>query len=154
MVEIFPDQHLTVVSQTLLSFLPKCIKHSSSSSVSHRSASHLTLLPLFFLISNGSRVFCKSFLVPSLASTELIRFKFFRARTSSSNPSRVFRMATEPPSSSSSSPPHFDSSSVPASPANDFLSLCHRLKTTKRRDVENPESIADRMYRMGLMALK
>ncbi|GMP88112.1 hypothetical protein CsSME_00040212 [Camellia sinensis var. sinensis] len=165
MVEIFPDQHLTVVSQTLLSFLPKCIKHSSSS-VSHRSASHLTLLPLFFLISNGSRVFCKSFLVPLLASTELIRFKFFRARTSSSNPSRVFRMATEPPSSSSSSPPHSasassngDSSSVPASSAIDFLSLCHRLKTTKRtgwvrRDVENPESIADHMYRMGLMALK
>ncbi|GMP35659.1 hypothetical protein CsSME_00008022 [Camellia sinensis var. sinensis] len=110
-----------------------------------------------------------SFLVPSLASTELIRFKFFRARTSSSNPSRVFRMATEPPSSSSSSPPHSDSSSsspphsnsssVPASSAIDFLPLCHRLKTTKRtrwvrRDVENPESIADRMYRMGLMALK
>ncbi|KAL7224479.1 hypothetical protein ACSBR1_025855 [Camellia fascicularis] len=116
-------------------------------------------------MSSGSRVFCKSFLVPSLASTELIRFKFFRARTSSSNPSRVFRMATEPPSSSSSSPPHSasassngDSSSVPASSAIDFLSLCHRLKTTKRtgwvrRDVENPESIADHMYRMGLMAL-
>ncbi|KAF5956340.1 hypothetical protein HYC85_003565 [Camellia sinensis] len=51
-----------------------------------------------------------------------------------------------------------DSSSVPASSAIDFLSLCHRLKTTKRtgrvrRDVENPESIADHMYRMGLLAL-
>ncbi|KAI8012349.1 hypothetical protein LOK49_LG06G01228 [Camellia lanceoleosa] len=74
-------------------------------------------------------------------------------------------MATEPPSSSSSSPPHSasafsngDSSSIPASSAIDFLSLCHRLKTMKRtrwvrRDVENPESIADHMYRMGLMAL-
>ncbi|WJX96743.1 hypothetical protein P8452_77908 [Trifolium repens] len=40
----------------------------------------------------------------------------------------------------------------------DFLSLCHRLKTAKRsgwvgRNVRNPESIADHMYRMSLMAL-
>ncbi|GMP64298.1 hypothetical protein CsSME_00025643 [Camellia sinensis var. sinensis] len=77
-------------------------------------------------MNSRSQVFCKSFLVPSLASTELIRFKFFRARTFSSNPSRVFRMATAPPSSSSNG----DSSSVPASSAIDFLSLCHRLKRT------------------------
>ncbi|KAI8001914.1 HD domain-containing protein 2, partial [Camellia lanceoleosa] len=110
-------------------------------------------------MSSGSQVFCKSFLVPSLASTELIRFKFFRARTFSSNPSRVFRMATEPPSSSSNG----DSSSVPASSAINFLSLCHRLKVFLFRyvyierdgceGVENPESIANHMYRMGLMAL-
>ncbi|KAJ0260386.1 5'-deoxynucleotidase [Hirschfeldia incana] len=46
----------------------------------------------------------------------------------------------------------------PASSAIDFLTLCSRLKTTPRagwgkRDVKNPESIADHMYRMGLMAL-
>ncbi|XP_047164938.1 5'-deoxynucleotidase HDDC2 [Vigna umbellata] len=40
----------------------------------------------------------------------------------------------------------------------DFLSLCQSLKTTKRtgwsrKGVKNPESIADHMYRMGLMAL-
>ncbi|KAJ7979556.1 HD domain-containing protein 2 [Quillaja saponaria] len=45
-----------------------------------------------------------------------------------------------------------------ASSAIDFLSICHRLKTTKRagwvlRDIKDPESIADHMYRMGLMAL-
>ncbi|KAE8657949.1 HD domain-containing protein 2 [Hibiscus syriacus] len=45
-----------------------------------------------------------------------------------------------------------------ASSAIDFLTLCHSLKTTKRtgwvrRDVQNPESIADHMCRMGLMAL-
>ncbi|KAG9148732.1 hypothetical protein Leryth_013413 [Lithospermum erythrorhizon] len=48
-------------------------------------------------------------------------------------------------------------SSSPSS-AIDFLTLCHNLKTTKRtgwvrRDVKGPESIADHMYRMGLMAL-
>ncbi|KAL9271462.1 5'-deoxynucleotidase HDDC2-like protein [Drosera capensis] len=44
------------------------------------------------------------------------------------------------------------------SSAIDFLTLCHRLKTTKRagwvkRGVESPESVADHMYRMGIMAL-
>ncbi|KAJ0967485.1 hypothetical protein J5N97_024402 [Dioscorea zingiberensis] len=50
------------------------------------------------------------------------------------------------------------SSGVPSSSGVDFLSLCHRLKTTKRagsirRGVHRPESVADHMYRMGLMAL-
>ncbi|BAT76650.1 hypothetical protein VIGAN_01468800 [Vigna angularis var. angularis] len=45
-----------------------------------------------------------------------------------------------------------------ASSVIDFLSLCQSLKTTKRtgwlrKGVKNPESIADHMYRMGLMAL-
>ncbi|XP_042501467.1 5'-deoxynucleotidase hdd1 isoform X2 [Macadamia integrifolia] len=52
-------------------------------------------------------------------------------------------------------------SSVSASPACsaiDFLTLCHRLKTTKRKGwlnhgIKGPESIADHMYRMALMAL-
>ncbi|XP_076898067.1 uncharacterized protein LOC143551546 [Bidens hawaiensis] len=40
----------------------------------------------------------------------------------------------------------------------DFLSLCHSLKTTKRKGwvnhgINGPESIADHMYRMALMAL-
>ncbi|KAK6942363.1 HD domain [Dillenia turbinata] len=72
---------------------------------------------------------------------------------SSSSTSRVYHM------SSSTNPEDLSSSSSSsASSAIDFLSLCHRLKTTKRagwvkRDVKNPESIADHMYRMGLMAL-
>ncbi|CAK7326476.1 unnamed protein product [Dovyalis caffra] len=45
-----------------------------------------------------------------------------------------------------------------ASSAIDFLTLCHRLKTTKRKGwlnhgIKGPESIADHMYRMSLMAL-
>lgn len=49
------------------------------------------------------------------------------------------------------------SSSSPAS-AIDFLTLCHRLKSTKRKGwinhgIKGPESIADHMYRMALMAL-
>lgn len=45
-----------------------------------------------------------------------------------------------------------------ASSAIDFLTLCHRLKTTKRKGwinhgIRGPESIADHMYRMSLMAL-
>ncbi|XP_051144512.1 uncharacterized protein LOC127260690 isoform X2 [Andrographis paniculata] len=40
----------------------------------------------------------------------------------------------------------------------DFLTLCHRLKSTKRKGwlnhgIKGPESIADHMYRMALMAL-
>ncbi|CAN8291477.1 unnamed protein product [Cochlearia groenlandica] len=40
----------------------------------------------------------------------------------------------------------------------DFLTLCHRLKTTKRKGwinqgINGPESIADHMYRMAIMAL-
>ncbi|XP_020265811.1 HD domain-containing protein 2-like [Asparagus officinalis] len=55
-------------------------------------------------------------------------------------------------------PPPSSSSSSSAASAVDFLTLCHRLKTTKRagwvrRGVSEPESIADHMYRMGVMAL-
>ncbi|KAL5704448.1 hypothetical protein ACHQM5_022878 [Ranunculus cassubicifolius] len=50
------------------------------------------------------------------------------------------------------------SNSSPSSSAIDFLTLCHRLKTTKRKGwinhgIKGPESIADHMYRMALMAL-
>ncbi|KAJ0744649.1 putative HD/PDEase domain, 5'-deoxynucleotidase YfbR/HDDC2 [Helianthus annuus] len=65
--------------------------------------------------------------------------------------SRVSTMASDSSSSSSASSPS-------PSSAIDFLTLCHSLKSTKRagwvkRDVAGPESIADHMYRMGLMAL-
>ncbi|KAI4314003.1 hypothetical protein L6164_026946 [Bauhinia variegata] len=51
----------------------------------------------------------------------------------------------------------FSSSPSPSSVI-DFLTLCHRLKTTKRKGwmnhgIKGPESIADHMYRMSLMAL-
>ncbi|KAF7808959.1 HD domain-containing protein 2 [Senna tora] len=49
-------------------------------------------------------------------------------------------------------------SSSPSSSVIDFLTLCNRLKTTKRKGwinhgIKGPESIADHMYRMALMAL-
>ncbi|XP_010681364.2 uncharacterized protein LOC104896323 [Beta vulgaris subsp. vulgaris] len=51
-----------------------------------------------------------------------------------------------------------DPSSSSSSSAIDFLTLCHRLKTTKRKGwinhgIKGPESIADHMYRMSLMGL-
>ncbi|CAI9785331.1 unnamed protein product [Fraxinus pennsylvanica] len=52
---------------------------------------------------------------------------------------------------------HSNASSSPSASI-DFLTLCHRLKTTKRKGwinhgIKGPESIADHMYRMALMAL-
>ncbi|EPS64938.1 hypothetical protein M569_09841, partial [Genlisea aurea] len=65
---------------------------------------------------------------------------------------RTFAMASSRVSSPATS------ASTSASSAIDFLTLCHSLKTTKRsgwvrRKVQEPESVADHMYRMGLMAL-
>ncbi|PON99281.1 Ribonuclease Y [Trema orientale] len=110
---------------------------------------------------------CKSstliFLMPSSLSSSSQRLRFKSVTAHSSSPKDHHRMATEASSSPSPltggdtiNPPASSSSS--ASSAIDFLSLCHRLKTTKRagwvrRDVKDPESIADHMYRMGLMAL-
>ncbi|KAL1548912.1 5'-deoxynucleotidase HDDC2-like [Salvia divinorum] len=93
-----------------------------------------------------SRVICKFILSSSIPATHL---RFASLCTAAS---RVSRMAAQP-SSSSPSP-----SSPSPSAAIDFLTLCHRLKATKRagwvkRGVQEPESIADHMYRMGLMAL-
>lgn len=50
------------------------------------------------------------------------------------------------------------SSPSSSSSAIDFLTLCHRLKTTKRKGwinqgIKGSESIADHMYRMSLMGL-
>ncbi|KAB1204792.1 HD domain-containing protein 2 [Morella rubra] len=132
---------------------------------------------------SGSRVLSLVFLIPSLSVPvipvrgKLIRFKSSSSPTherkkSSSSPtttSSLSRMATEASSTSSSVAagdgfsPSANGDSAPssassASSAIDFLSLCHRLKTTKRagwvrKEIKDPESIADHMYRMGLMAL-
>ncbi|XP_057431913.1 uncharacterized protein LOC130724652 [Lotus japonicus] len=100
--------------------------------------------------------------IPSSLSSTQLRFK--SVTLSPHSPSRVFHMTTaagssSPPSSSvTTSPPSAASATPSASSAIDFLSICHRLKTTKRagwirKDVQDPESIADHMYRMSLMAL-
>ncbi|KAL1221557.1 hypothetical protein V5N11_004133 [Cardamine amara subsp. amara] len=121
---------------------------------------------------NVNRVFfCKSlslvFLVPSFTRSTL-RFSYSSAAASSPNRAAIHCMASDSPHSTPSgdgsvSPPGVaaiptSSPSSSASSAIDFLSLCTRLKTTPRagwikRDVKDPESIADHMYRMGLMAL-
>ncbi|XP_045809973.1 5'-deoxynucleotidase HDDC2-like [Trifolium pratense] len=74
--------------------------------------------------------------------------------SSSPSPAVTGDTNTTPPPSS---PPVPNASPSPYSTI-DFLTVCHHLKTTKRsgwvrRDVKNPESIADHMYRMSLMAL-
>ncbi|XP_030523652.1 5'-deoxynucleotidase HDDC2 isoform X2 [Rhodamnia argentea] len=133
-------------------------------------------------MGSGSRAFflCKppslATLIPSLAAAHRLRFSFIPLggpHPPSPSAPAPRRMATEvaaslpgdaasspvvekqTASASSSSPSPSPSS---ASSAIDFLTLCHRLKTTKRagwvrRDVKDPESVADHMYRMGLMAL-
>ncbi|XP_010472377.1 PREDICTED: HD domain-containing protein 2-like [Camelina sativa] len=123
-------------------------------------------------MKNVNRVFfCKSlslvFLVPSFTRSTL-RFTYSSASASasaaSSSPNRAIHcMASDSPQPGhgSVSLPSPNSAAVPTSSASsaiDFLSLCTRLKTTPRagwikRDVKDPESIADHMYRMGLMAL-
>ncbi|XP_064973729.1 uncharacterized protein LOC135642343 isoform X1 [Musa acuminata AAA Group] len=71
----------------------------------------------------------------------------------------VARAALPGSGSSGSNGPHAPSiSPSSASSAIDFLTLCHRLKTTKRKGwinhgINHPESIADHMYLMALMAL-
>ncbi|KAJ4833121.1 hypothetical protein Tsubulata_006224 [Turnera subulata] len=132
-------------------------------------------------MGTGSRVLlCKTssssftLLPPSSTYTRFVAFKSFApSSTTSNSKTHHHRMATESSSSPSSltnndnntpSPsPSNDAAPAPppspsASSAIDFLSLCHRLKTTKRagwvkRGVRDPESISDHMHRMGLMAL-
>ncbi|XP_028791359.1 HD domain-containing protein 2 isoform X1 [Neltuma alba] len=126
-------------------------------------------------MSSGNRVLlCKSvssliFTIPSCLSCTQLRSKFVAARAWSPAASRLYRRmaaaASSFPSSVNTTSGNVNASSSPvddaassASSAIDFLSLCHRLKTTKRagwirKDVKDPESIADHMYRMSLMAL-
>ncbi|KAL7240548.1 hypothetical protein ACSBR2_006244 [Camellia fascicularis] len=76
---------------------------------------------------------------------------------------RLVSVRAQNPSSQSGSGPkmasHLDGTEASSSSsAIDFLTLCHRLKTTKRKGwvnhgIKGPESIADHMYRMALMAL-
>ncbi|XP_058723011.1 uncharacterized protein LOC131594821 [Vicia villosa] len=94
----------------------------------------------------GSRV-----LLSLYSSAPFLSLSSPQLRFKSSLAARVSSHMAHAASSASSNNPS-------ASSAIDFLSLCHRLKTTKRagwlrKDVQEPESIADHMYRMGLMAL-
>ncbi|KAE8705948.1 HD domain-containing protein 2 [Hibiscus syriacus] len=114
-----------------------------------------------------------AFLLPCFTCSTQLSFKSFLTRTALSPTAFTFlRMASSssssvtdgndidppPPSSSNDAASATAAGPPTASSAIDFLTLCHSLKTTKRagwvgRDVQNPESIADHMYRMGLMAL-
>ncbi|XP_074309531.1 uncharacterized protein LOC141644021 [Silene latifolia] len=82
---------------------------------------------------------------------------FTSSSSSSSSPKYLSIFCQNNPNSSTfsttpMSSQHSSSSSI------DFLTLCHRLKTTKRKGwinhgIKGPESIADHMYRMALMGL-
>ncbi|KAJ0233332.1 5'-deoxynucleotidase [Hirschfeldia incana] len=107
-----------------------------------------------------NRIFFSSKSLP-LTPPHLLPFFHTSAAASASSPSpnrAIHCMANDSPLSQPD-PTGDGSVSVPsASSAIDFLSLCSRLKTTPRagwvkREVKDPESIADHMYRMGLMAL-
>ncbi|CAN6444518.1 unnamed protein product [Victoria cruziana] len=75
--------------------------------------------------------------------------------------SRFFAAASGDSPSHPELPPTACGNGAPVSPSSsaiDFLTLCHRLKTTKRKGwinhgITNPESIADHMYLMAVMAL-
>ncbi|XP_027916459.1 HD domain-containing protein 2 isoform X2 [Vigna unguiculata] len=87
----------------------------------------------------------------SRAPVPFLSTAFFKFKSASSC-TRVCHMAASP------SDDAVRNDTPSASSVIDFLSICQRLKTTKRtgwlrKDVKNPESIADHMYRMGLMAL-
>ncbi|KAJ4958870.1 hypothetical protein NE237_025981 [Protea cynaroides] len=131
-------------------------------------------------MSRGRAFFKSSLFLSSVTSSQLI---FISLRRSLKPSSKFVRMSTECSSSNSNnnrdailaadattvdgasishlasvSPSKEDYSTSSASSAIDFLSLCHRLKTTKRagwirKEIQDPESIADHMYRMGIMAL-
>ncbi|KAJ3708738.1 hypothetical protein LUZ61_012443 [Rhynchospora tenuis] len=100
----------------------------------------------------------RSFLSPSSASP-------LRSRESTSSFAVFCSSAGNPSSdgffskvSSSLDSTNGASISSNASSAIDFLTLCHRLKTTKRKGwvnhgIKGPESISDHMYRMAIMAL-
>ncbi|KAH9625057.1 hypothetical protein KSS87_010547 [Heliosperma pusillum] len=79
--------------------------------------------------------------------------------SSSSSPKNLSLFCQNNPNSStfSTTPMSSQHSSSPSSSI-DFLTLCHRLKATKRKGwinhgIKGPESIADHMYRMALMSL-
>ncbi|KAI0497014.1 hypothetical protein KFK09_023342 [Dendrobium nobile] len=120
----------------------------------------------------------KSYLLPSVLCSHCSGIEPFRwvtkrtVRMASLSSSAAQSAAIPDAAASSSAATHGASSSsaatdaaassssfeASASSAIDFLSLCHRLKTTKRagwvrKGVREPESVADHMYRMSVMAL-
>ncbi|KAL2904892.1 HD domain-containing protein 2-like protein [Bienertia sinuspersici] len=101
--------------------------------------------PGFPFPSHQSRCFSPSSLSISFPSSSSGGLRLCSLCCQSSDLSTISSLSAMSNSSSSSS-------------AIDFLTLCHRLKTTKRKGwinhgIKGPESIADHMYRMALMGL-
>ncbi|KAJ8445398.1 hypothetical protein Cgig2_010756 [Carnegiea gigantea] len=103
---------------------------------------------------------------PSLSpacSSPLHLRRFVSSSFSISSPTRlsfvsVCCQSRNPAGQVSTMADHASLSSPSPSSAIDFLTLCRRLKTTKRKGwinhgLKGPESIADHMYRMALMGL-
>ncbi|PKA55555.1 hypothetical protein AXF42_Ash006757 [Apostasia shenzhenica] len=104
--------------------------------------SPLTSAPLFRFSRSASHLF-----LSSMNSLKL------SGRANAPRPVGVYSGVENPSSGGSALKASADSAS-----AIDFLTLCHRLKTTKRKGwinhgIKRPESVADHMYRMALMAL-
>ncbi|KAJ6902880.1 5'-deoxynucleotidase HDDC2 isoform X2 [Populus alba x Populus x berolinensis] len=110
---------------------------------------HCTLPPIRTLPTRSSFSFFKRRLPISLNEAPNPRIVLVRCDKLNSDGLGPMRSVLETESLSGNSS---------ASSAIDFLTLCHRLKTTKRKGwinqgIKGPESIADHMYRMSLMAL-
>ncbi|XP_050225787.1 5'-deoxynucleotidase hdd1 [Mercurialis annua] len=122
---------------------------------------------------NQSTTYCcnRTFDLPrSLPSCRSSSLGFFNrvslSRTTETPVSRIVSVCSRKPGSDGpgqlrsvvESQSFTESGSGSPSSAIDFLTLCHSLKTTKRKGwinhgIKGPESIADHMYRMALMAL-
>ncbi|KAM7487568.1 hypothetical protein LguiB_025052 [Lonicera macranthoides] len=123
---------------------------SSSSLSSHCSSPPLnrTLIHCFHR-SSSKYAFSGDPYTPRLVSV--------RSQASNSEPGHILPVS----SGSKTTIPSDDDTATGTSSsvsAIDFLTLCHSLKTTKRKGwinhgIKGPESIADHMYRMSLMAL-
>ncbi|XP_023551621.1 HD domain-containing protein C4G3.17 [Cucurbita pepo subsp. pepo] len=119
------------------------------------SSTHLASPPLRSLPRSSFAFFSRIFLHP-VSPTGFPRRSLVSVRAQAPTPDGY---GSKQPLSLGESGPVFESTGSPSSSSViDFLTLCHRLKTTKRKGwinhgINGPESIADHMYRMALMSL-
>ncbi|KGN61403.1 HD domain-containing protein 2 [Cucumis sativus] len=119
------------------------------------SPTHLAPPPLPSLPRSSFAFVSRIFLRPASPST----FPWRTLVSLRAQPPNTDGYGSKQPLGLENSEPSFRSTGSPSSSSViDFLTLCHRLKTTKRKGwinhgINGPESIADHMYRMALMSL-
>uniref|UniRef100_A0A9I9DLE2 HD domain-containing protein n=1 Tax=Cucumis melo TaxID=3656 RepID=A0A9I9DLE2_CUCME len=119
------------------------------------SPTHLAPPPLPSLSRSSFAFVSRIFLRPASPSA----FPWRTLVSLRAQPPNTDGYASKQPLGLENSEPSFRSTGSPSSSSViDFLTLCHRLKTTKRKGwinhgINGPESIADHMYRMALMSL-